>query len=462
MHTLIAKGAQQQDTAVEPSIAVNPNNPLNAVIGFQAGRVDGGCAQALGYGTTFDGGRTWTWGMVPKLTTSTGGTVPLASDPVIAFGPSNTVYYSELTCPGGGDDLATSVSKDGGKTWGDPIPLPITAPMDDKNWIIVDNGTGLGHHPGRLYLVWDDIAPVLAAYSDDEAKTWQGPFVVYPGQGIGTVPLVMPNGDLTVLFNTIAYAPHVPSDGQPEMPNVSEMIVTTAKGAGAVPTGGPLVFTPPTGSGSDQGNPTPGHRAGVGLPTAGVDPTTSRIYAAWQDSRYRQDGLNDIVVTWSDTFGAAWKKPQPVNPGPRDDSVEHFTPALGVGSDGSVRIAYRTQEQGTDYVDTVYQQSTDGGQTWSAPLVINTGLIPEFLSQDPPVQRPVRTDVRFAAFSRGGAFLGDYSQVATTGSWTYVVRCEAYPTSAEEDENESGPSAGAVHHQRAWVAVVDADGDGIR
>src|SRR4051812_31763213 len=56
----------QADTAIEPSIAVNPNNPRNAVVGWQAGRADG--AASNGYGVTFDGGKTWKYGLMPKLT----------------------------------------------------------------------------------------------------------------------------------------------------------------------------------------------------------------------------------------------------------------------------------------------------------------------------------------------------------------------------------------------------------
>ncbi|MFN2544421.1 MAG: sialidase family protein, partial [Actinomycetota bacterium] len=407
MHTLKAVGQQQQDTAIEPSVAVNPGDPLNAVIGYQAGRVDGGCAQTLGYGVTFDGGETWSWGPLPKLTTANGGTYPLASDPVIAFGPSNTVYYSELLCSP--SDLATSVSHDGGKTWSDPIVIPSaqTFASDDKNWIVVDNGTGVGHHPGRIYLGWDDVEPVVALYSDDEAKTWNGPYVIYPYQGIGTLPMVMPNGDLSVVLNTGTYVNHLPSDQEPETDFVgAEMIVATAKGAGAVPTGGPLVFTVPLAAGSDRSTDVPLQRAGEGLPSAAFDPRNARIYVAWQDGRFRSDGSNDIVISWSDTTGVTWNNPVRVNPGPTGDGVEHFTPALGVGPDGSVRISYRVQEEGSDFVDTAYQQSTDGGQTWTAPLLVNTGSIPELL----PTAVPVRTDIHFAAYSRSSAFLGDYSE----------------------------------------------------
>ncbi|MCA1825248.1 MAG: hypothetical protein LC640_13580, partial [Frankia sp.] len=140
-----------------------------------------------------------------------------------------------------------------------------------------------------------------------------------------------------------------------------------------------------------------------------------------------------------------WSRPVPVNPGSRDDFVEHFTPAIDVGADGIVRVAYRTQQQArsmadfSPFVDTYYQQSTDHGVSYGKPLRVNRK----------------HTDVRFAAYSRNSAFLGDYNQIATAGSWAYIVRCEAFRVS-NRDKAEFPPD---VYHQRAWVAVVDVDGN---
>ena len=67
----------------------------------------------------------------------------------------------------------------------------------------------------------------------------------------------------------------------------------------------------------------------------------------------------------------------------------------------------------------------------------------------------VRTDLRFAAFSRNAAFLGDYMQVAAAGAFTYVVRCEALRVS-KRDTGSLPPEDD--HHQRTWVAVVGPRG----
>lgn len=176
--TAVSNGKEvQPDTTIEPSIAVNPANSNNVVAGYQAGRVDGGGDASNGYATTFDGGRTWTYGTIPGLTHRNGGDYDRASDAVVAFGPKNAVYFSSLVFNDGsgesGDALRSAIvnstSLDGGRTWGKPtVVLDDSAGgLNDKNWEIVDNGTGVGHHPGRLYVVWDRVAPMLVSYSDD-------------------------------------------------------------------------------------------------------------------------------------------------------------------------------------------------------------------------------------------------------------------------------------------------------
>ena len=151
----------QPDTTTEPSIAVNPANPKNAVAGYQMGRVDGGGDASNGYATTFDGGKTWKYGTIPGLTKRNGGEFDRASDAVIAFGPKNVVYYSSLVFNDGsgegGDALRSAIvnstSHDGGRTWDKPTVVidDSGGGLNDKNWEVVDNGTGTGHHTGRLH-----------------------------------------------------------------------------------------------------------------------------------------------------------------------------------------------------------------------------------------------------------------------------------------------------------------------
>lgn len=456
-------GPEQADTTVEPSVAVNPANPLNAVIGFQVGRVDGGGDVTNGYAVTFDGGKTWKNGIVPGLTTGHGGTSDRASDAVVAFGPGNTVYFSSLIfndTSGGAlqSAIVNNTSTDGGRTWG-PVTVvqdDLGGGLNDKNWVVVDNGTEGSHHHGRVYVVWDRVAGVIAKYSDDGGRSWvpASPVYtpnVYGAQGISAYPVVKPNGDLVVAFMADVAPPAVtakPGDELAEaVAGVSKVTTATFIGAGSVPTGVPLPPAVVASVATYEGVPVRHQRAGS-LLAAAVDPRTGRVYVVWEDARFRAahvtDGANDAVLSWSDN-GVSWSAPVRLNGGPTGDNVDHYNPSVAVHQDGTVDVIWRQRQESASGVldsfsvdvNTYLARSHDRGLTFGRPLKVD--LAP--------------SDTRFGAFSRGGLFQGDYDQVATAGGLTYVVRSESYAPSRRAVA-PAQPSATTLHHQTTWVAVV--------
>ncbi len=452
-------GPEQADTTIEPSIAVNPKNPLNAVIGFQVGRVDAGGDATNGYATTFDGGKTWTNGIIPGLTTGHGGTFDRASDAVVAFGDHNEVYFSSLIfndTTGGGvqSAIVNNTSLDGGKTWG-PVDIVQNDPgggLNDKNWVVVDNGTEGGHHHGRVYVTWDRVAGVIVKYSDDKGKTWvpASPAFTpntYLGQGISAYPVIRPNGDLFIAFMSDTAPPVVtasPGDEIAEaVSGMSKVSGALFPGAGLVPTGAPLPQGVPAGIHTFGGNPVRHQRAGT-LLSSDVDPVTGRLYVVWEDALFRTDAANDAVLSYSDN-GVTWSAPVRVSPGRTNDNLDHYNPSVAVHRDGTVDVIWRQrQETASSDVDsysrdisTYLARSHDHGLHFGTPLKLD--LAP--------------SDVRFGAFSRGGLFQGDYDQVATSGGLTYVVRSESYAPSAKAVAPAT-PSATTTHHQTTWVAVV--------
>ena len=132
---------------------------------------------------------------------------------------------------------------------------------------------------------------------------------------------------------------------------------------------------------------------------------------------------------------------KPVNPGPRDNWVNHFNPAMAVGDDGSLRVVALVRREAPrirnakPYVDVQYQQFMNGGETFTAPIRIDVGR---------------RANVRFAAVAGGRAFFGDYEQMAVAGPRTYVATCRAYRL----HHGERGTIPATIHHQRTWVTVL--------
>jgi hypothetical protein len=470
----------QPDTEIEPSIAVNPANPKNAVTVFQEDRVDSGGDAGNGFATTVDGGKTWVHGYLPGLTRVTGGTFDRASDAVVTFGAdpaqrghylvyANSLVFNDGSGPTGDANksgMAVNVSKDGGRTWSKGVVLEQDglAGLNDKNWIVADNGRGPGHTTGRVYVVWDRISPMVYTYCDahcDKLSNWangvtgNGTFYVYdPEPGIGSYPLVLPNGDLGVVFEgDFAGTPSLPSQptDQPEF-NVagSQLQYAVARGAGSTPFPAPLAFQPiPTGVAANRGKPIAQQRAGS-LPAAAVDPKSGRIYVAWEDGRFRTDGLNDLVFA-SSADGLTWTKVKRVNTGSEGNHVDHWNAMIDVGRDGVVHIGWRqrlerpgnpTARSATGLsksIETYYTQSSNQGKTWSTPLKVNK----------------VTTDVGYAAFSRGGAFLGDYNQLAVASNgWVYLVHNEALAKFKGEKCNCSFASGNGHQHQYTYVAVI--------
>ena len=473
----------QPDTEIEPSIAVNPQNPLNAVTVFQEDRIDSGGDADNGFATTTDGGQTWKTGNLPGTTTIVSGDgsgFERASDAVVAFGLNNVVYANSLvfdqdTNNGLPSGMAVNVSTDGGLTWSAPVFLESDqlGGLNDKNWIAVDSGTGTGHHPGRVYVFWDRIAPMVYAYCDpdavtsaalgagcDKAANWSnapqhnGAFYTYnPGPGIDSIPLVLPDGSVGVVFEgDFGGTPAVqsPPTDQPDFkPPTTQIMFAEAPAAGAVPFPAPLTFSQAAvGIATNQSTCCAEQRAGT-LPAAAVAPDGT-IYVAWEDARFRSDSVNDAVFSKS-SDGVTWTPAARINPGPTNDFVNHFNTSISTGADGSLHVMYRQRNEtpGTPsarsagglspYIDTYYQESGDGGSTWSVPLKVNS----------------VSSDVGYAAFSRGGAFLGDYDQIVTgSNGWSWITRDESLPATPGEPCNCSFTSGNGHQHQSTWVAIV--------
>jgi hypothetical protein len=410
-------GGSQADTQAEPHIAIDPNDPSVVVTVFQQGRFDEGSVDP-GFATSHDGGRTWTAGSLTGLTTAVGGVFQRGTDPAVAIGPDGAVYaltlvFDESFCRSA---IAVQRSDDGGLSFGAPVLVKEDAScavFNDKGWIAVDTFPASPHF-GRLYSVWDRYgggAPIVLSHSDDRGATWSPLITVSDfasaSSGIGALPLVRPNGDVTVVYQAYEPAP------------VRELSQTSHDGGAH--------FDAAVTIGTFRGFGVSDIRIGVGLPAAAVDPLTGDLYAVWPDARFRSDTLNDIVMSRSTDGGASWGTLRFVN---QDGAVRrrnHFTPAVGAYG-GTVLLTYRSRREGSVRVDTRWIASADGGGTFT---------------RERRLGRPA--DTRFAATVAAGvlAFFGDYMGLALSADAAHAVWC-----------NASHPRLAATHHQTTWSAAI--------
>lgn len=428
--TIQSSGASQPRTQVEPHIAVDPNNPQILVAVFQQGRFPDGGSVAPGYATSHDGGQTWTTDDLPLLTVASGGVFARGTDPVVAFGPDGTVYAQTLVFGGSRSAIAVQRSTDGGLTFAPPILAQDDSDpsaFNDKNWIAVDTFVGSPHR-GRVYAAWDQGnnvgQPILLRFSDDRGQTWS-PLVIVSSAasgGIGAIPLVQPNGALTVVYEDF-------TTGDDEVAQTSH--------------DGGVTFGAPVRIDSFQGGALPDIRSG-GLPAAAVDALTGNLYAVWEDGRFRSDGVRDVVISNSTNGGTSWSALTRVNTDPPTSHLDHFTPAVAAVN-GKVHVTYRTRDTSAGLsllVDLRYIGSADGGTTFSGERVVG----------DP-------TDLHFAAqtttndcLSPPCYFLGDYMGVAASPQAVHPVWCRAF----------QDPAMSAARNESTWSSrVLGSCGDGV-
>ena len=336
------------------------------VSAFQVARVFNGGADDIGFATSNDGGRTWTHGFLPGMTTSSTPANPAferVSDASVAFDAKHSTWLissipltTSLVVP----TVFVNRSIDGGLTWSNPVSIPQSADGHvnlDKNWTVCDN-TPTSPHYGNCYTEFDNFAKAdleMMSTSTDGGLTWGMPLSTgNSAKGLGGQPVVQPDGTVIVPFETIhgVIGAFRSLDGGASWTNA-----VTISDINFHSVAGNLRTSP--------------------LPTAEID-GSGKVYVAWEDCIFEPGCTANDIVFSSSTDGVTWSDLSRVPADPVGSGVDHFIPGLGVdkatsGSSAHLGLTYYFYPNAactvsTCQLDAAFISSVDGGATWSNPV----------------------------------------------------------------------------------------------
>src|SRR5713226_2986574 len=457
----LVDGTQCYNPQNEQNIVINPTNNRNIVTSANDYRFG---FQALIYFST-DGGSTFTDVLLPGWDSFSGAAglfkhVQAGGDPVLAFAPDGTLYYSALVyeflgnrTPSG---VAVASSRDGGATWSAPVMVhyeDANTFFNDKEWIAAGAG-------GNVYVTWTLFkfnrgqggyisSKIVEAVSRDHGATWSDPIAVSDSAhpfDQGSSPAVAPDGTVYV-----AYEGNQASD------------VTKDQTVLARSTDGGRTFTNvELGRVYDDVGCYPANvaqgRARLSFeqfrvssfPSLAIDPTTSGLAIVWADDQNNPgcaagaasfSGLtNNQVKLVTSADGITWTAPRIITSG-----ADKAYPAVGANN-GRTVVGYYTRDYSpvptaTDHsCGRGFLNTSDPAFPKSAPVYIDLApvcLDYAFSSSTDGYARETRVSTQssnpYIEFS--GSFIGDYTGVAVDsagGAHTVWTDFRGHPGAATD------------------------------
>lgn len=351
------------DYMCEPSIAINPKNPLNIVAASVLNNIY----------FTKDGGVTW---QKREVQSSFG----VYGDPSLIADASGTFYFFHLSDPTHGkggydseklDRIVVQRSDDGGDTWTDGVSIGFNHPKDqDKQWPAIDS-------KGNLILTWTQFdtygskdpncqSNILMSTSRNGSK-WSEPIVLsqMPGNCVdndstvmGAMPVVTFDGKAFVVWaaNEKIYLDRS-FDGNLWLSN--DIPIVEQKG------GWDLKI--------------PGHDRCNGLPVLMTDRSKTGfrgyLYLVWADQSNGESNT-DVWFSKSTNFGDNWSTPVNLSTTRKN---HQYLPWMAIDQvTGNIYVMFYDRSEYDDLrTDVVLAWSTDGGSTFRNRKISESPFIPD-------------------------------------------------------------------------------------
>ena len=383
------------DPENEPTVGVNPNNPMSIIAASHAYTLPSGFPQFGLYRST-NGGTTFTTNFLP---------VPArfrnTSDPIIDADLNNRWLLAGIAVQpvSATVDRASIIvyrSVDDGATFSNAINVSGINNnfLDDKEYLAFDK-TPTSPFVGNAYISYTRFAnspqtsQILLQRSVDGGLTWLAPVAISGVIAGAPTPFVQgsnvqvgPNGEVYVAwiegdFTSATFRIRRSDDGGvtfgPTV-NVSAIIRVPDPLTPAVPT---WAFRVPTFA-----------FLAVDRSECFGSANFARVYAVWQAN----DPTNaHILLSFSDNGGATWSAPIRVDNSP--ENTQNFFPFVAVSPcSGTVTVIYYTNRESSSLLDVFLAVSTNGGATFTNTRITDVSFDP---NADPSFGNPC-------------TFIGDY------------------------------------------------------
>ena len=350
------------DAANEPSICIDPINPLHIAIGWRQFDTTNSSFRQSGYAYTTNGGLNWTF--PGKIDPGV-----FRSDPVLQADASGIFYYLGISNDTTfAEDLYRSTN--GGQTW----QLAGPALGGDKEWMTIDRTTGPGH--GNIYQVWSPFYNVytnnsnyLFTRSTNNGATWSTAIGLPHSPYFGTLD-VGPDGELYMVGTAIDIEPFVvnrSTNAQNNAVDPPAIDQTTIVDLGGPPSFGIADLNPAGLLG--QAWIVTDHSSG---------PTRGNLYLLCSVVTDTNSVCN-VMFSRSTDKGMTWSTPVRVNDDPTNRDSAHWLGTLSVAPNGRLDACWNDTRNSTNHTisELFYSWSYDGGVTWAPNRRISPQFDPE-------------------------------------------------------------------------------------
>jgi hypothetical protein len=334
------------DAANEPSIAVNPLDPKQMVIGWRQFETVISNFRQAGIGYTTDEGQTWTFpGPIDPMT--------FRSDPVLDADSSGTIYYNSLTSNAGLYTCRVFRSNTGGASW----DAGVEAQGGDKQWMAIDRSGGVGS--GNIYSFWtanySSCMPGFFTRSTDAGNSYENCVVVDGNPFWGTLT-VGNQGELYIAGAGSGDGIMVTRSSNAKIPGASvtwdftsqaymDGYITSAPEVNPVGLLGQAYIDVDRSDGPGRGN----------------------IYVLASMVRLSNGDPGDVMFAKSMDGGYTWSEPLRINNDPTDFHHQWFG-TMSVAPNGRIDVVWLDTRNDPDLnimSALYYCYSTDQGETWS-------------------------------------------------------------------------------------------------